>query len=59
MVEIRPAFTEGTIAKPLLFTVALRAFGTRQKHPVLGDEKSAQLMELIDYDFQSVANCIK
>ncbi len=55
MEKIRPDFTEDAIAETLLLTVALRAFDAQQKHPVLGDEKSVQLMEHIDYDFQQFA----
>ncbi len=55
MEKIIPEFTDDSIAETLLLTVALRAFDTRQKHPVLGDKKSVELMEQIDYDFEQFA----
>ncbi len=55
MEKIQPDFTQDAIAEPLLLTVALRAFDARQKRPVLGDRKSVQLMERIDYDFEQFA----
>ncbi len=55
MEKIQPDFAQDAIAETLLLTVALRAFDTQQKQPVLGDKKSAQLMEGIDYDFEQFA----
>ncbi|PIE43970.1 MAG: methyltransferase [Gammaproteobacteria bacterium] len=52
MEKIKPGFTQDPIAETLLLTVALRAFDARQKQPVLGDEKSVELMQQIDYDFE-------
>ncbi len=55
MEKIRPDFTDDSIAETLLLTVALRAFDTRQQRPILGDQKSVELMQLIDYDFEQFA----
>ncbi len=53
--KIKPDFTQDAIAETLLLTVALRAFDTRQQRPVLGDWKSIELMQQIDYDFEKFA----
>ncbi len=55
MEKIQPDFTEDAIAETLLLTVALRAFDTRQQQPILGDGKSVELMQQIDYDFERFA----
>ncbi len=55
MEKIRPDFADNAIAETLLLTVALRAFDAKEKHPVLGDQKSVELMEQIDYDFEQFA----
>ncbi len=55
MEKIQPNFTKDAIAETLLLTLALRAFDTRQKRPVLGDQKSVELMQQIDYNFEQFA----
>ncbi len=55
MEKIQPDFTQDAIAETLLLTVALRAFDTRQKRPILKDQKSVELMQQIDYDFEQFA----
>ncbi len=53
--KIKPDFTGDAVAETLLLTVALRAFDTRQQRPILGDSKSVELIEQIDYDFEQFA----
>ncbi len=55
MEKIKPNFTQDAIAETLLLTVALRAFDAGQKEPILGDTKSVELIEQIDYDFEQFA----
>ncbi len=55
MEKILPDFTKDSIAETLLLTVALRAFDACQKQPILGDQKSVELMQQINYDFQQFA----
>ncbi len=55
MEKLHPDFTRDAIAETLLLTVALRAFDARQKNPILGDQKSVELIEQIDYDFEQFA----
>ncbi len=55
MKKIKPDFAQDAIAETLLLTVALRAFDAKQKEPILGDTKSVELIEQIDYDFEPFA----
>ncbi len=53
MLKIRPDFSrKNAITESILFTVAMRAFDARSKQPVLGDSKSLELLDKIDYDFE-------
>ncbi|PIE70227.1 MAG: hypothetical protein CSA22_09180 [Deltaproteobacteria bacterium] len=55
MEKFKPDFIQDAIAETLLLTVALRAFDARQNPSILGDEKSVELIEQINFDFQQFA----
>ena len=51
MEKIVPSIND-IIADTLFITVYMRALDARKKHPVLGDRKSVELMNRIDYPFE-------
>lgn len=51
MEKVIPSINDN-IADTLFITVYMRALDARQKHPVLGDRRSVELMDRIDYPFE-------
>lgn len=50
MEKIKPSINDN-VADTLFITVYMRALDARKKHPVLGDKRSLELMQRIDYPF--------